>query len=302
MPMIEILATGSGKDTPVLEQAMTYLQSLGLTARYNPEIFGDHPLYAAPDERRFHNLCDALTASDIDVLWCLRGGSGTTRLIPGLLDRSKPPQPKTVIGFSDVTALQLFLSQVWGWPCIHGPTLNYMVDERSTPLVHEIMMRLVRGEKTLVQSPNLQPLNGAAKSLSTLTAPLTGGNLSLINYSIGTSWHIDTRDKILFLEDVDEAPYRLAEMFEHLRQAGVFQHVKAVLLGRFTHTDPAKIPAHLLDFVLKDFANQHGFPVFSNLSCGHYSDNLPLLLQAPATLSQDATSAFQLTQEIQPNK
>lgn len=282
-PIIDIISTGSGCPEDTLQKAATFIESLGFEPRYSEKFFDDHPLYICNDEQRFANLKQALYAPDSDFIWCLRGGSGTSRLLPELLDLKPPKKQKTLLGFSDVTALHLFLTQHWGWKALHGPTLTSFALTGTTEPVKEHLLDLLKHQKTDITLP-LTPLGNPIPP--SLTAPITGGNLALIQMSIGTPWQLESKDKILFFEDINEAPYRVAEMLNHLKNAGIFKEARAILFGDFFQEKPGGNDGELIDFVLKDFAQSLAIPVFKDFATGHIKNNHPIQLNARATLSQ----------------
>jgi muramoyltetrapeptide carboxypeptidase len=291
--IIDLIATGSKKDHAALKGAIQFIEALGYTARVSNSIFGEHPLYANTDDIRLHNLVNALYAEDSDIVWCLRGGSGTTRLLPHLYKLQKPNKPKMVIGFSDVTALLLFLSQHWDWYGVHAPTAHYAGLNLLTPDALDKIVRLIKGTIPELDYQGLVPLNSTAQQDQIIEANITGGNLSLIEYSIGTGWQVKSQNSILFLEDINEEAYRLSERLEHLRQAGIFTNVRAILFGDFTHTDSRKNHLELVDFVFKEFASKTSIPCFKNLPVGHVDYNCPLIVGAPAKLTTGATGNLQ---------
>ena len=127
------------------------------------------------------------------------------------------------------------------------------------------------------------PLNGAAEKISTLSlvAPLTGGNVSLVQASLGTPWQIKTEDRFIFLEDVDEKPYRTLERWEHMRQAGIFKRVKAIFLFDFTFNEKNSVTqtqTSLYPKAFQQFAQEISVPVFKGTGVGHSHTNFPLYL------------------------
>ena len=283
--IIDLIAVGSGNEEGVLQASKNLLSTKGFLPRAGACVFAEHPLYAATDSTRFKNLQIALYAPDSSLIWCLRGGCGTSRLLPRLLDLTPPPHKKVLLGFSDSTALHLFLSQRWGWPTLHGPTLNYLTTPRlAEPTLLALWTLLTQGTTTV--TAKLIPLRQAS---APITAHLTGGNLAVVQRSLGTAWQIETKDKIVFLEDINEEPYRIAEMLDQLRHADLFTKAKAVLFGEFSH-HPAKGDQPLLDYVLQDFTTTVSCPVYYNLPSGHHTSNIPLQYNTFATLEKDVLS------------
>lgn len=286
---VDLVAPGARPAEGVLEKACAFLKSWGLIPRWPADIYGSDPFYAHTLEKRVTFLKDALTAPDSQAVWCLGGGNGSTRLLPFLASHL-PLREKYFIGFSDVTALHLFLHQAWGWRPLHGPTLGQLVrDMTDTATEAALRRQLLEGRSTPLAG--LAPLNQAAKAydqrpLEARQAPLVGGNASLVQASLGTPWQIQTTGCHVFLEDVDERPYRTLERLEHMRQAGLFEGAKALLLFDFTFNDPAeaeKSPPSLYVQAFDQFAREVSLPIFRGTGVGHGKRNLPLVIGAPYT-------------------
>lgn len=291
--IVELVAPGSKKCFRALERCVETLKSWGLRPRYGAEIYGEHFLYVNTTPKRFENLREALFEPDSKVLWAIRGGFGATRLIPYLERLDPPPHQKTLIGFSDITALHLFLHQKWGWRTIHGPNIRQIADQELSEDSVRLTKDLLFGRAQELWINGFEPLNSAASQEKILTGPLTGGNLSLVQTSIGTSWELEGRGKLLFLEDVDEKPYRTAERLEHLRQAGIFEGVQAVLFGDFNFYTPVDpIHTQLYPKMFKEFAEEMEIPVLSCTQFGHGKVNLPLVMGAEGALSLGKTGTL----------
>lgn len=239
-----------------------------------PKLF-----FASPLDNQVRHIIQALH-SDSPIIWCLRGGYGSARLIPYLEELKKPTQKKLLIGFSDITALHLYLGQKWGWPTLHGRVLTQMGDAHADRVLYK---KLLAGELKEVRFKGLVPMNAAAKKVKSIKGTVTGGNLRLLECSIGTAWELEARGKILFLEDVGERGYSIHRMLVHLTQAGLLEGVKAVVLGDFTEGEE-KDGTDRTREALEAFAAEAQFPVLRGMPCGHAAKNHPLPLHTPATL------------------
>ena len=202
----------------------------------------------------------------------LRVGYGTAKLIPALAKISPPKHQKTLIGFSDITALHLFLNQQWKWPTLHAPVLWQLLHDKVEDACGQKVKRFLQGKNAAKHS--LIPLNAVAKSFGG-SAEITGGNLALLQTSLGTLWQLKADQKFLLIEEVDEASYRVDRMLLHLRQAGVLNRVKAILLGDFTFADN-KAEVKKTNAILHDFANHIETPVFRISHVGHNTRNNPI--------------------------
>lgn len=243
--------------------------------------------HANSDEGRFEALKSALnTNNPTTLLWSLRGGYGSARLIEHLKKMPKPKTQKIVIGYSDMTALHLFLSQKWGWKTIHGAMLIDLLNDKKDPLNFQKIADLLTNSDTLTQKNvqieinNLQPLNESARKLLSTQGVLTGGNLTMVQTSIGTNWEIITKNKILFFEDEGEKGYRIDRALHQLKQAGLLDGVKAIVFGEFTATD------EFAPLALQRFAQETQIPIFKTDEFGHGVKNYPLIYNAKSKIEK----------------
>lgn len=283
---IMLIAPGSGVDP---EKIASLKDIPGLNLQMPEKLVSEAiPYHSDSDEARFLALKSALEDDNPNTLmWAVRGGYGTQRLIEQLQKLPKPKKQKVVIGYSDITALHLFLSQQWGWKTIHGAMLSDLLNEKYDP---QNFQKLSEAVELLVESPrstnshvhleinHLMPLNESAKKMSTVQGRLTGGNLTLIQNSIGTIWEIETNDKILFLEDDGEKGYKIDRMLEHLKQDGKLKTARAIIFGDFTGAD------EYVQFAIQRFADENAIPVFKTDEFGHGIKNYPLIYNSESMI------------------
>lgn len=281
--IIDIIApAGSIADPSIIENSKNLLESWQLIPRVSADLFGPDLLCANSDEKRFKQLKEALFNTDSKAIWCLRGGYGCTRLIPYLLKLIAPEKCKLFIGFSDITALHLLLQQKWHWQTLHGPSLNQVTQSLIEQENINEFKKVIFGQLSEL-TYLLNPYTKSSHSLDFIKTPLTGGSLSLVQTSLGTDWQIETNNKILFLEDVNERAYRIDRMLQHLQQSGILSHVKALLLGDFTF--PVKIEEEKkIQTTLERFAKEQNFPVLRCPDIGHGKRNRCLPLGTSALL------------------
>jgi len=274
MKHLFLIAPSSPIPAEKVDLIKSYLESLGRKVSLPPDLLGEDLLCANTDALRFKHLKDALT-SDADEIMAIIGGYGLTRLMPDLMSLSKPDKAKVMYGFSDITALHIFLNQVWDWPTVHGPSGVAFINKEADKISNERTLRILDDGLGAYELPELIPLNSAAKNITSLSGKVVGGNLCLVQTSLGTPWQLKTADKILFLEDVSERGYRIDRMLAHLEQASLFREVKAVLLGDFVKGEEPNGLSLVWD-VLHRFAKSATFPVFQLPGCGHGSQNYPI--------------------------
>lgn len=285
---IDIIAPATGCNKQDVEAVKNLLTSWNLIPRIPTDLFGEDLLCINSNEKRFAQLKDALCNTESKVIWCLKGGYGCARLIPELEKLAKPTQPKLLIGFSDITVLHLFLQQKWNWQTLHGPGARQVALETiDLNNIHEIK-NIFFGNQKIIEF-KLSPLNKAAGQNIGMDTTITGGTLSLIQTSLGTSWQIDAKNKILFLEDCNERGYKVDRMLQHLKQAGAFSDIHAVIFGDFIGGQEPE-GFSLVDKVIQRFAEENDFPVLSCPDIGHGKFNRPLPFGTPANLSLGTTN------------
>jgi muramoyltetrapeptide carboxypeptidase len=281
---IDIVAPSSKCHPSVVEKFKAVIETWGLKCQIPNDLFGDSLLYANSDEKRFTHLRNALLNPTSKVVWCLLGGYGSAKLIPKLSQIKPPLRSKLVIGFSDITALHIFLQGQWGWPTVSAPS-GYQISLNRTSITSvELLQNILFGKAKTLRYDNIAPLNQLAKHQKKIKAPLIGGNLHLIQASLGTSWQINATNKILFIEEFNERAYRIDRILTQLEQAGITKTATAVLFGDMIDKGEPD-GRFIVKEVIQEFAAQSALPVLQISNIGHGAINNPLLLGYKATLT-----------------
>ena len=287
--LVDVVAPASPCLPADLERGLAAARALGLRTRVPENFFAKNSLFANTDQKRLAHLRAAVEAEDSNLIWCVRGGYGSIRLLEQMAKWPKPKRAKTLLGYSDITTLHAFVNQRWGWPSLHGPMLERLGREVA-PGERRQQLDVVFGRRTEVTFPGLKPLNAAAARARTLRAPVLGGNAAVLQSSLGTPFALDPRGAILFLEDIGERPHRVDRMLTQFRQAGWFDRARAVVFGYFqVSTDEDR--RQLRRDVFPRFAAEVRIPVLSGLPVGHDPRRqltLPLNTAAELTLGPAA--------------
>ena len=270
---IAIVAPASISDAKTTQRALAHIQD-----RYRCRVLWGEDLFHRPEPKARATLFLQYALDDsIDVILALRGGEGSADIIPFLnqsRDALKAAKPKLICGMSDITALLFYFHQL-GWPVCHSPVATQFAAEPA-PGTLESLDAVLTGHA--VEVP-LTPLNGQAKSITSLTAPIMGGNLTLLNISIGDCWEADFTGHIVFIEDWQEKGYAVNRTLKYLKRIGQFKAIKGLILGDFKAgticTDPKRNAEQIayLDHCVTQFAAQCPFPVFQTDWIGHGKQN-----------------------------
>ncbi|MGI4776395.1 MAG: LD-carboxypeptidase [Janthinobacterium lividum] len=248
--------------------------------------------HSASDDIRFECLKDAITNKSSNIVWSLRGGYGSAKLISRLSLLAKPDKEKFFIGYSDITALHLFFSQNWGWKTIHGPVLIEFLNDKKDRDNFIKIANIVSGKVSKSIIGGIIPINSLARENGIIEGTLTGGNLTIVQNSIGTPWQIITTGKIIFLEDINIYPYQLDRILLHLKHAGLFDNIKAIIFGELYNCKTET------NNVLEDFANTAQVPVYKSMKFGHGVVNDPIIYNAATKIIRISSDNYQLVTKL----
>jgi len=272
------------------------IKSLGLKTRLADGARAVHGYLAGDDAVRARDLNAAFADDRIDAVWCLRGGYGALRILPHLDYQLIKEHPKALVGYSDITALHIAINKLCGLVSFHGPMPSSDFAEYAREEVFRVAGNarpagIVGRAPAADRSPGQVDQENRVVTLSGGRAKglLTGGNLSLITRLLGTPFEPELEGRILFLEDVGEATYRIDGMLSQLRLSGKLKACAGIALGRFTDSDggaqPVKLP---LETVLQELLGDLGIPVYWGLACGHVKNQTTLPYGVEAEIDADA--------------
>ncbi|TWT78423.1 putative murein peptide carboxypeptidase [Posidoniimonas polymericola] len=276
--------------------AVERLQERGFKVVVPDTLFRQRGYLAGTDEERAEELMRAFRDPEVDAVFPGTGGYGVTRMLPLLDWEEIARHPKIVIGFSDITALHLAIAAKCNLVTFHSPNPQYGLgsDDDLTPYSAKYFWRnILASENTgpqgfrYEQPASVGPLKRIAGGRVEATA--TGGNLSLLAATIGTPYEVITDGRILFVEDVREAPYRIDRMLSQLKLAGKLDKLAGVVLGQFRDCDEKDDEGSLsLAQVFDDYFADAPYPVVSNFAAGHVSQNGTVPFGVPCRLDAEA--------------
>lgn len=274
--------------------AIDVVKSLGFHVKEGEHLYQRTQYLAGPDPVRAQDINTLFMDSSVDAIFCLRGGYGTPRILPMLDYDAIRKNPKVLLGYSDITALLNAIYQRSGLVTFHGPIFAHNFSEYT---LNEFNKVLVRGAspQRIAAAPTFEAGPGRVERSNRVTlfqggrarGRLIGGNLTLICSLLGTPFEPDFRDKILFLEDVGEAPYRIDRMLTQLWLAGKLDQVAGVGFGKFTEADTSE-NTFSVEHVLRERSRGLGGPVVRGLMIGHVEDQAVVPIGAMAELDGDS--------------
>jgi muramoyltetrapeptide carboxypeptidase len=286
---VAVVAPASNLKADYLARGVAELQRLGFRVKHRADILDKVRYTAGSDQRRADELMEAFADPEVKAVWAARGGYGVMRLLPLLDEVVLRANPKIFIGYSDLTALHLYLYRRFGLVTFHGP-----MAAKDLAQISESCAEHYDRESLLAALMQAQPM-GEIKSSKTeilhkgsgqpVSGRLLGGCLSLIVAMMGTPDELDTRGAILFLEDTGTRPYAIDRMLQQLRLAGKFDDVRAIVFGEMTDCVQHADQGYSIQDVLAECTADLGIPVMFGLPSGHSpKGNLTLPLGVTAKL------------------
>ena len=262
--LIGIVSPSGSFERERLRPGLSYLRNRGFRVRVGTAVFDRDRYLAGSDLDRAKDLNVMFADPEVRAVFATRGGFGAARVL-GLLDYEAILKcPKPLVGFSDTTAIQLGIYDRTGMVSYSGVTLCGDVAASGMPEATETSLWNALMCGRFDEMAGVASLRGRAAE-----GKLLGGCLSVIASLMGTGYMPDTRGALLFLEDVNEAPYRVDRMLTQLRMAGVFDRVAGVVFGQFEGCEPEREEEGTVDDVLRGFSTSVAVPVFRGLPYGH---------------------------------
>ena len=274
---IGIIAPASAPRDPLsIDRSVAVLKRLGFKTKLAPNIRKRQGFIAGTDRERARDLMGMFADPKVKAIICLRGGYGTSRLLPLLDYQTIRANPKIFVGYSDITSLQCAFLARSNLVSFHGPMLNSDFARKSLPdfTLQSFLKTLMRVSPpgNICEGYNRKTIAILRRGL--VSGPLIGGNLSLLCAALGTPYQPSFKNCILFFEDLDEAPYRFDRMLTQLLNAGLLQQVRGIAIGINANCqDPkarnAREYRQTLEDVFRDRLHPLKVPIVMGLPFGH---------------------------------
>jgi muramoyltetrapeptide carboxypeptidase len=277
---IGVVAPAGCVDDEWLSAGVQALRAEGFEVELAPGIYDRKGYLAGDDEKRVRDLEGFFCRRDLDAIFCARGGFGSVQLLPHLTSRVQL-QPKIFAGYSDITILLNWLLQRCGMVTFHAPMVGMEFARGLTQRSRDHLWGTLTGERW-----RWKIAVGEIIRSGRVEAEMLGGCLSVLVTTLGTPYEIDTRSKLLFLEDVGEKPYRVERMLTHLRMAGKLEGLAGLVFGDFTQCDGEG--SRDVRGVICELFGKAPYPVVMGIPAGHGAENLALPFGVKMALDANA--------------
>lgn len=275
---IAIAAPGRKVSPKEMKYAIKWMCSNDITVVYDDRLFLEDHIFAGTDDERANIIQEYMDNPDIDAIWFARGGYGSIRIIDKIDFSRFKEHPKPFIGFSDGTVFH-GMAQRLGVPSIHA-SMPYFF-KKKTP----------EAKQSLLDALNNKPLNyqWQAHELNRpgqAEATIVGGNLSVLYGMMGSNSFPETKNHILFIEEVDEYIYHIERMMMGLKRAGILESLAGLVIGGLSSIHDNRDPfGKTVEKAIFDTVKEYSYPVCFKFPAGHISDNRALVLGRPTSLT-----------------
>lgn len=257
-----------------IDQADSLLKSWDLNVIVGKHVFSKADHFAGTDEERCQDIQNMMDNPKVSAIWCARGGYGTVRILDKLDYTKFRENPKWIIGYSDITALHNQLHNQ-GFESLHAIMCVSLTQD-----ITEVQESVDTFKAALFGNPTSYVLEGSKYNKEGETSgQLVGGNLTMLHTMLGSDTSIDTKGKILFIEEIGEYKYHIDRMLQSMKRAGYFNNLNGLVVG-----DMSKLRKNTtlwgasIEQLILDALEDYNFPIAFNMPAGHEDDNRALVL------------------------
>ena len=300
--LIGLVTPGSPIQQEQLEETVRKLEELGFRTTHNDSVLSEYGYFAGRDQERADELVDMFSRPEIDGIWCVRGGYGSIRILDLLDYRIIGENPKVFIGYSDITAIHAAIFKETGLVSYHGPVGISDFNRFSVKSLQKVIMDPgspykypYRREKDSRENPEFDRYTlhgGEAEGI------LAGGNISVLDSLIGSRFETDFRDRIVYLEEIEEKTYRVDKMLFHLLSATNLKNAAGIVMGVLSDCNINEEPRLTLEEAINDLLKPLGIPVFYGHSFGHISRMVTIPNGIRARMDADRNSLTLLEETV----
>ncbi|ASK62095.1 LD-carboxypeptidase [Virgibacillus phasianinus] len=281
---IGVIAPAGPPNLKNLQRAIPVMEKMGLHVKLGSNIDKVHGYLAGTDEERLSDLHDMFANPAIKAIICARGGYGTPRIAADIDYDLIQCNPKIFWGYSDITYIHTAIHHAAGLVTFHGPMLASDVGKDTFDDLSLRQFGQLFQPTTLIYSQLASKLEVIRDGYA--TGPIVGGNLSLIASGIGTPFEINTKGRLLLIEDVGEEPYTIDGMLNQLKLAGKLADAAGILVGDFSHAEPTGDKSSLtLEQVFDHYFSKLSIPVMAGFKIGHCQPHFAIPFGTNATIS-----------------
>lgn len=294
---VGLIAPGWQITEEELQEAIKQITELGFVPIYPERILSKNGYFSGTDEQRAKSINEMFLNPHVKGIFCTNGGYGCTRILDLIDYQTVKENPKIIIGYSDVTALLNAINQKTNLITFHGPIGRTVKYEYSASQLEKVLVNpkqkltIESYQEHLDNAKDKPEYNRYTITPGKATGKLTGGNLTIITSLIGTEYQLDFTDKIVFIEDIGEEPYRIDRMLTQLIETGELQKASGIVFGIMKGCDKSDETIAPNSFTLREVIEERikplNIPSVYGLSFGHLDNNFTIPIGIKAKLDTD---------------
>ncbi len=295
-----LVAPASFTSKEKIEKSIETVEKMGFKVKLGESIYQRYGYLSGKDEIRAKDINEMFKDPEVDGIICLRGGYGTPRILDLIDYNIIKDNPKVFIGYSDITALHIAFNQICKLVTFHGPMVSSDIIGNFHEFSKESLYKSIMNNREigLIENPPGEEI--IKINTGVVEGTIIGGNLSLIADTIGTQYEIDTKRKILFIEEVGEEPYSIDRMLNQLRLSGKLKDAAGIILGDFRDCEPKGHYEDSLNLeeLIEDYIKPLNKPSIYNLQSGHCDPIITLPLGINTRLDGDSGEVYILENAV----
>lgn len=280
---VGVIAPAGPPNPENLEHGIQFLSGLGLKVKKGKNIGNIYGYLAGNDNERLEDLHEMFLEKDVKAIFCACGGYGTGRIASKIDFDIIRNNPKIFWGYSDITFLHTAIRQQTGLVTFHGPMLGSDIGKEGTHSLSKEGFRQLFHSQEMIYSEQISALEVLKEGSA--SGELVGGNLSLLVSTLGTKFEIDTTNKLLFIEDINEEPRTVDRMLNQLYMSGKLAAVSGILIGDFCDCEPKRDLSLTLDEVIRHYVMLANKPAIKGLLIGHCNPHITIPLGVKVALN-----------------
>jgi len=285
-------------DPDELAKAIEIVDFLGLKYKLGEYVKSGSGYKSRSIQERIKDVHSMFEDPDVQGIFCIRGGYGSIQILDYIDYNLIRNNPKVFLGYSDITALHLAINKFSGLITFHGPVMasaftEFTMNSLRQTIMNNQVIGKISNPPNITNFRKVHPVRTIKSGVA--QGRLIGGNLSLISSLMGTKYEIDTRDSILFIEDVGEEPFRIDRMLSQLKIAGKYREAKGIVIGEcagcnFDRPNSSRVWDFTLGEILDQIFSDIEIPVLFGLTIGHTSNQITLPIGLNAILDANEGS------------
>lgn len=272
-----------GENIEEVEKAKEIVEKLGFKVKFSKNLFSNTNEYSATAKEKAEDINKMFAEEEVKMIWCAKGGENSNSVFEYLDYELIRKNPKIICGYSDITSITNMITEKTGLVTFSSTNFKTIATDETNYSLKEVLKRFVHGSLELGETQE------GYKTIKSGVAEgeLIGGNLSLTRGMVAGKYNIDFTDKILFLEELgfETGPALASNYLYYMKQNGVFDKVKGIWIGNYTHESEIQLEKILLDVIGDSFRG----PIIKSENFGHIENKtvIPIGIKARINTSED---------------